>query len=221
MKNRKLVLTVVSMVAVAAIVLAGGVMASNMGFKLNLPLLASSVGVSSSGTNYIALPYNQQVGLVNARDLFDDIPNVQQINRHVKSNDTFNVYGLTGTDLPPNGWNLAAGEAYIVKMGANANYIVVGSHNPGLNINLVGPGPGSGTNYYSHPYHGVAANARDLFFEIGGPAQQINRHVKLNDTFNVYGLTGTDLPPNGWDLKPGEGYIVKVGANHGFVPAHY
>jgi hypothetical protein len=221
MKNRKLVLTVVSMVAVAAVVLAGGVMASNMGFKLNLPLLAAAGGVSNSGTNYIALPYNQQVGLVNARDLFFDIPGVQQINRHVKSNDTFNVYSIAGSDIPPNGWNLTAGEAYIVKMGTNQNYIVVGSHNPGLSIGLTGPGPGSGTNYYAHPYHGVAANARDLFFEIGGPVQQLNRHVKLNDTFNVYSIAGSDIPPNGWDLKPGEGYIVKVGANHAFVPAHY
>jgi hypothetical protein len=221
MKNRKLVLTVVSMVAVAAVVLAGGVMASNMGFKLNLPLLAAAGGVSSSGTNYVALPYNAQVGLVNAKDLFNDIPGAQQINRHVKSNDTFNFYSVAGTDLPPNGWNLAAGEAYIVKMGSDLNYIVVGSHNPGLAINLVGPGPGSGTNYYAHPYHGVAANAKDLFNEIGGPIQQINRHVKLNDTFNFYSIAGTDLPPNGWDLKPGEGYIVKVGANHSFVPAHY
>jgi hypothetical protein len=221
MKNRKLVLTVVSMVAVAALVLAGGVMASNMGFKLNLPLLAASGGVSASGTNYVALPYNQQVGLVTAKDLFLDIPGAQQINRHVKSNDSFDFYSIAGTNLPPNGWNLAAGEAYIVKMGSNLNYIVVGSHNPGLSVSLVGPGPGSGTNYYAHPYHGVAANAKDLFFEIGGPIQQINRHVKLNDSFDFYSVAGTNLPPNGWDLKPGEGYIVKVGANHSFVPAHY
>jgi hypothetical protein len=221
MKNRKLVLTVVSMVAVAALVLAGGVMASNMGFKLNLPLLAASGGVSASGTNYVALPYNAQVGLVTAKDLFLDIPGAQQINRHVKSNDGFDFYSVAGTNLPPNGWNLAAGEAYIVKMGANLNYIVVGSHNPGLSVSLVGPGPGSGTNYYAHPYHGVAANAKDLFFEIGGPIQQLNRHVKLNDSFDFYSIAGTNLPPNGWDLKPGEGYIVKVGANHSFVPAHY
>jgi hypothetical protein len=221
MKNRKLVLTVVSMVAVAALVLAGGVMASNMGFKLNLPLLAASGGVSASGTNYVALPYNQQVGLVTAKDLFLDIPGAQQINRHVKSNDSFDFYSIAGSNLPPNGWNLAAGEAYIVKMGANLNYIVVGSHNPGLSVSLVGPGPGSGTNYYAHPYHGVAANAKDLFFEIGGPIQQLNRHVKLNDSFDFYSIAGTNLPPNGWDLKPGEGYIVKVGANHSFVPAHY
>jgi hypothetical protein len=221
-------LTALSMVAVAVVVLAGGLMASNMGFKLNLPLYGATEavppsGTSASGTNFVALPYNPQVGIVNARDLWNDLgadPNIL-ISRHIKANDQFNFYG-TSTDLPPNGWNLAAGEAYVVKLGnVSQNYIVVGSHNPGLAINLVGPGPGSGTNYYAHPYHGVAANAKDLFFEIGGPIQQLNRHVKLNDSFDFYSIAGTNLPPNGWDLKPGEGYIVKVGANHSFVPAHY
>jgi hypothetical protein len=228
MRNRKLVLSALSVVAVAAVVLAGGLMASNMGFKLNMPLYGAGQavppsGVSASGTNFIGLPYNQQVGIVTARDLWNDLganPDIL-ISRHIKATDAFNFYG-TSTDLPPNGWNLAAGEAYVVKLGnVSQNYIVVGSHNPGLAIQLVGAGPGSGTNFYSHPYHGTAATARDLWNELGAnPDILISRHIKQSDAFNFYG-TSTDIPPNGWNMQPGEGLIVKVAVNQSFTPAHY
>jgi hypothetical protein len=225
MRNRNVVLAGVVVAGAAALVLAGGLMASNMGFKLNLPLLAIG-GSSESGTNYIGLPYNQQVGMVTARDLFADIlagGAVQQISQHRKIDDTFEVYTFGGGSLPPNGWNLVAGESYIVKVGIDQNYIIVGSHNPGLTISFLGIGAGSesGTNYYTHPYHGVAANARELFSEIGGAVQQISQHRKSDDTFEVYTFGGGSLPPNGWNLKPGEGYIVKVGADQDIVPAHY
>jgi hypothetical protein len=225
MKNRKVMLTALSIVTVGALVLAGGLLASNMGFKLNLPLVAGSVGVSASGTNFIGLPYNQQVGQVTARDLFTDIlagGSVQFLNKHRKIDDQFEFYTFGGGSLPPNGWNLQAGEAYIAKVGANQNYIIVGSHNPGLSINLVaGAGSASGTNFYVHPYHGVAATARDLFLEIGGSVQFINKHRKLDDQFEFYTFGGGSRPPNGWNLAPGEGYIIKVGSNIGLTPAHY
>jgi hypothetical protein len=219
-------LAALSIVAVGALVLAGGLVASNMGFKLNLPLVAASGGVSLSGTNFIGLPYNQQVGQVTARDLFLDIATggaVQILNKHRKLDDQFEFYAFGGGSLPPNGWNLQAGEAYIAKVGANQNYIIVGSHNPGLALNLVGAGAGSlsGSNFYVHPYHGVAVTARDLFLEIGGNIQIINQHRKLDDQFEFYAFGGGSLPPNGWNLKPGEGYIVKVGSNISLTPAHY
>jgi hypothetical protein len=226
MRNRRIVLAATSIVAVGLLVMAGGLMASNMGFKLNLPLKAASVGVSQSGTNYIALPYNQQVGMVTAKDLFLDIQAggaIQFLNQHQKINDQFAVYTFGGGTNPPNGWNLVPGEAYIAKVGANQNYIIVGSHNPGLTVSLIGSGPNSasGTNYYAHPYHGVAANARELFLEIGGDIQFLNQHNKVNDQFAVYTFGGGTNPPNGWNLVPGEGYIVKIGSDKDFVPAHY
>jgi hypothetical protein len=220
-----MVLAGVAVAGAAALVLAGGLMASNMGFKLNLPLLAQG-GSSASGTNYIGLPYNQQVGMVTARDLFADIAlggAVQLISQHNKTDDSFEVYTFGGGTLPPNGWTLTPGEAYIVKVGADQNYIIVGSHNPGLTISLLGQGAGSnsGTNYYTHPYHGVAANARELFTEIGGSVQIVSTHRPADDAFDVYTFGGGTLPPNGWALQPGKGYIVKVGSDQDIVPAHY
>lgn len=225
MRKRNLVLAGVAVAGVAVLVLAGGLMASNMGFKLNLPLKAAGAG-SNSGTNYIGLPYNPQVGMVTARDLFKDIADggaVQLLNSHNPVTDGFEVYTYGGGSIPPNGWNLTPGKAYIAKVGANQNYIIVGSHNPGLTISFLGAGAGSnsGTNYYSHPYHGVAANARELFTEIGGSVQLLNQHNQATDSFEVYTFGGGSLPPNGWNLKPGEGYIVKVGSDQDIVPAHY
>jgi hypothetical protein len=220
-----MVLAATAIAGVAVLVLAGGLMASNMGFKLNLPILALGGG-SASGTNYIALPYNPQVGMTTARHLYEDMVltgGVTSIQKHDKATDGFIIYNVTGGTFPPNGWTLAAGEAYIVKALANQNYIVVGSHNPGLTISFVGPGGGSasGTNYYAHPYHGVAANARELFGEIGGSVVTIQKHDKATDSFIIYNITGGTFPPNGWNLAPGEGYIVKVLSDQDIVPAHY
>ncbi len=225
-KNRNVMLAALTLVGLAALVLAGGLAASNMGFKLNLPLKAQGAG-SASGSNYVGLPYNQQVGLVTARDWFEDIAAtgpVQVINQHDPATDSFQFYTFGGGSIPPNGFNLVPGKSYIVKVGANQNYIVVGSHNPGLTLTLKAQGAGSasGTNYYSHPYHGIAANARELFEEIGADkVQVINRHVQATDAFDFYTFGGGNLPPNGWNLQPGVGLVIKVGADVSFKPAHY
>ena len=49
-------------VALAVVLAAGGLLASNMGFKLNYPLVQTAAGVSASGTSTIALPDNRQAG---------------------------------------------------------------------------------------------------------------------------------------------------------------
>lgn len=219
MKNRKLTLTAV-LVVLAAVVLTGGYMASNMGFKLNLALVAGSG--SASGTNYIALPYNQQVGLNSARDLFEDIGgSVSVINQHRQFDDNFEFYGVLGSSLPDPGFLLTPGEGYIVKVTAAQNYVVVGSHDPVKTISFNSAGTASGTNYYAHPYHGVSANARELFEEIGGGVSVINQHRKLDDNFEFYGVLGSSLPDPGFLLTPGEAYIVKVTADTPFDPAHF
>jgi hypothetical protein len=225
MRNRKTVFAALSVVGVALLVLAGGLMASNMGFKLNLPLAKALGGVSASGTNYIGLPFNQQVGITTAKDLFADIAlggTIQFLNQHRKIDDGFEVYTFGGGTIPPDGWAITPGEALIAKVGDDQNYIIVGSHNPGLTINLIAAGPSSasGTNYYTHPYHGVAVDARALFVEIGA-VQFLTQHRKFDDGFEVYTFGGGTIPPNGWTLQPGEGYIVKVATDRALTPSHY
>src|SRR5262245_28091159 len=58
--------------AVCALWAAGGILASNMAFKMNYFLIATGPG-SKSGTNSIALPYFRKPALVDAFSLIQDI----------------------------------------------------------------------------------------------------------------------------------------------------
>lgn len=206
---------------VAALV-SGSLVASNMGFKLNYPLQGAGAG-SLDGTNSIALPFNAQSGITTAAALKSDIEtstgvsvvNIQQL---LKADNSFQAYtGARGSvDFPLN-----AGEGYRVRMSADANYIVVGSHDPSLSVSLTGPGAGSldGTNEYAYPYHSTATTASELRNEIGaGTVVNVQQLLKSDNSFQAYtGARGSvDFP-----LVPGEAYRIRVNADVSFAPAHY
>lgn len=114
---------VVVAIGVAALLLAGGLYASNMGFKLNYTMLGS--GGSATGTNTLGLPYFRQVGLDDAKQLIDDIEQgntalVTNVQRWAPATDTYEVYsGASGTPFP-----LTPGEAYKVQLGTgNVTYV--------------------------------------------------------------------------------------------------
>lgn len=212
---------------VSLLLAAGGLFASNMGFKLNYPLITGDGGVTSaSGTNTLALPFNQQTDLVDAFDLIQDINTtagsgaVVQLVEFLPASDGLNPYdGQSGSAFP-----LTPAQAYQVQVNTNVNYIIVGSHDPGLVVNLTAPGPNSasGTNFYAYPYHSVAADAFELITEINSAAGsnavvQIVEFLPASDGLNPYdGVAGSAFP-----LVPGQGYQVQVASNVSFVPAHY
>jgi len=227
-------------VGAVALVVAGGLFASNMGFKLNFGLDSPGSNGSSTGLQDVALPYNQQTSLVNAVDLRNDInltvPGAfTSVARFVKQTDTLQVYS-GGTTFPVPGsnenFNLVPGEGLRVKVGLPVNYIIVGSHDPGLVVNLNGPGSnGSATGLqdFAYPYHGTAATASDLRNEINGQGGgndvvSVARFVKQTDTLEVY-TAGTTFPVPGsnvnFALTPGVSYRVKVSADVPYVPSHY
>lgn len=210
----------------AVMLVAGGLFASNMGFKLNTPLQGPAVGISASGTRTLALPFNQQTNLVNAKHLIDDINAtagssvVAQVARYLTATDGLSAYtGLSGTAFP-----LTAGEGYAVQVSQNVNYIVVGSHNPALVLNLPGPGASSasGTSRYAYPYHSISSNAKELIDEVNAAAggtvvAQVARYLTTTDGLSAYtGLSGTSFA-----LNPGEAYNIQVTSDVSFVPAHY
>jgi hypothetical protein len=210
-------MTLLVVVLAAAVVLTGGLMASNMGFKLNRALKSAADPGSASGTQLLGLPYNRQVGIDTAEALFKDIKSagdIQNIQRYDTSTDVYVPYAYGLSDFP-----LVAGQGVAVKMGANANYIVVGSHDPSAVIQLeaAGAASASGTNLYAPPYHATAAMASQLFIEIG-PAnvQNIQRYDTSNDTFQAYGYGLADYP-----INPGEAYFVKMGQTLAYSPSHY
>jgi hypothetical protein len=224
-----------ALVAALAVVLAGGLLASNMGFKLNYTLIAQGQavpegGVSQDGTNDLSLPDFPQSGMVTANDLRLDIgaPANGGIARFLRSTNTLQTY--TGKGAVAN-YNLVAGDGYRVRVtgGTSVNYIIVGSHNPSLSHVLIAAGQPvpeggnsqDGTNTYNYPYHSVAATANDLRLEIGAPANGgVSKFLRATNTLTTY--TGKGAVAN-FNLVPGAAYRVRItgATNISFVPNHY
>jgi hypothetical protein len=218
MRNKRR-LTIVLMITLAVVLVAGGLMASNMGFKLNYPLKAGDGGVTSlSGTQSIGLPYNRQVGIDTARDLWEDAVasgvSIQNIQKFDIGTDQNVPYFGGQPDF-----NLTPGEGYMIKVGANKDYIVVGSHDPSLSLNLIpgsDPSSLSGTQRFAPPYHAVSSKASELFVELYPEVQQIQRFDRKTDQNVPYFGGQPDF-----NLVPGESYLVKVGSAKTFTPEHY
>ena len=110
-------------VALAVVLAAGGLLASNMGFKLNYPLNATTGGVSLSGTNALALPDNRQAGINSASALMNDIglANTANVQTFLEASDSLQVY--TGRKGSGPDFALVPGEAYYIRMNTTVNYL--------------------------------------------------------------------------------------------------
>lgn len=221
-------LWMVAAVALVALLVAGGIYGSNMGFKLNLLSRGANDGGSQSGTTRISLPYNQQTDIVVAQDLIDDIDTVagpavtQSVSRYLSATDGLDTY----TNLQQgNNFTITPGEGLQVTLSSNVNYIIVGSHDPTLGITLLGPGStASGTTLISYPYHGTAGFAQDVIDQIdmhagGAVTQSISRWTTLTDGLDTY----TNLQQgNNFAITPGEAYQVTVSGDVlNWVPDHF
>lgn len=201
------------------------VTASNMGFKLNYTLNATSAGVSKTGTNVLALPDNRQSGLNTAKNLMDDIgfANVANIQKFLEATDGLQTY--TGRKGSPGGdFSLAAGEGYFVKMTTAVNYIAVGSDDPALSYALNATAAGTsktGTNLFAYNYHQTAGDSKQLMDDIGfANVANIQKFLKTTDGLQTY--TGRKGSPGGnFTLAPGEAYFVKMTTTVNYTPSHY
>jgi hypothetical protein len=207
----------------ALLLVAGGLYASNMGFKLNYQMDAGL-----TGTNTIALPFNQMTGLTDAKDLIDDInatgsPTGQVVNiqQWDPTADALTTYAGAPTDPPA--FLLNKGEAYFAKVGATTDYVIVGSHDPAKVLTLVAGL--TGTNFFAPPYHKTVVDAKDLIDEInanGNPTGQvvnIQQWDPATDALTTYAGAPTDPPA--FLLPVGEGVYVKVGAGITYTPSHF
>jgi hypothetical protein len=211
-----------AMAVVTAVALTGSALvASNMGFKLNYTL-SQSGGGSASGTSTLALPDNRQTGLVDAKNLMDDIGFAQTLNiqRFLTASDTLQSY--TGRKAGGTAFPLVAGQGNFVKMATTVNYIVVGSDDPALAYALVqsGGGSASGTNFYAYNYHQTAADAKALMDDIGfANVLNVQKFLKATDTLQSY--TGRKAGGTAFALTPGEAYFVKMATTVNYTPSHY
>jgi len=229
---RKKTLFAVMTVALCAIVAAGGLLASNMGFKLNYRLNANAAtGGVGTGNNTLALPYFRQSGQNNAFDLMQDIgfTATAQVSKFNKGTNLFQAYtGRMGsTFLAP--FALAAGEGYLVKMNPsnNVNYIIVGSHDPSQIITLDAPGANgnvAGNNMMAPPYNITATNALQLMQDIGFAATAgVSKFNKGTNLFQAYTGRMGSLLVAPFDLAAGEAYLVKMNPSNTvpYTPSHY
>lgn len=232
-----------TIVGLGAVALAGGLIASNMGFKLNATLVASGqpvsqvgeTGGSADGHSALSLPFNRQTGLNTASALRNDIgaASVGSIEKLRRNNNLPHVYtGVRGSsaDFP-----LEEGVGYFVKVNglANLSYIVVGSDDPAYPLPLIAAGqPVSGVgetgnsadghNFYAYKYHSTSVTASALRTEIGAASVgSIERLRRSNNLPHVY--TGVRGSSADFPLNPGEAYLVKVNglSNITFTASHY
>ena len=172
---------------------------SNMGFKISIPLTAGY-------SNYVSLPYYNSYA--DATAMFNDITGASVVSRWNNATPIWeNWTGARGTNFA-----VTAGEAYVVQVSATTNWIVVGSHNPGLAVTMTV----NYSNYISVPYHTTATNASTLFTQIPS-ASVISRWNNATPIWeNWTGARGTNFA-----LTVGEGYVAQVSATGTWPPAHY
>jgi hypothetical protein len=215
-----------AMAVVTAAALTGtALVASNMGFKLNYALNQGGTGGSLSGQRTLALPDNRQTGLVDAKNLMDDIGSVNTTNvqRWLIGSDVFAQYTGRKT-LPSTPFNMVSGEGILVKMLTTVNYIVVGSDDPSLVYQMKALGTGgslSGQNLYAYNYHQTATDAKSLMDDIGSAnVTNVQRWLVGSDVFQQYTGRKT-LPSTSFTLTPGEAYLIKMLTTVNYTPSHY
>jgi hypothetical protein len=127
--NKRSVL--IAAAGIAVLLVAGGLFASNMGFKLNYTMIGGPVaGVSASGTNTLGLPFFRQTGVDNALQLIQDIEAgntnlVVNVQRFLKDTDGALAYNGTTPGTTP--FPLVPGEAYFIKL-AGTDVLYVPAH---------------------------------------------------------------------------------------------
>jgi hypothetical protein len=187
--------------AVALMLVVGvATIGSNMGFKISIPLAAGGA------SNWVSIPYYNSY--TDATSIYNDVPGATQVSRW--DNPTGSIQTWTGR-----GTNFAVtpGEAYVIKVSAPTNWIVVGSHNPSLSLSLAA---GGASNWVSVPYHATATDASTLFTQLGANVTQVSRWDNPTGSIQTWTGRGTNFA-----LTPGEAVVIKVGSVTPWTPAHY
>jgi hypothetical protein len=216
--------------AIAAVLLTGGLMASNMGFKVAYTFNGVGQGGAISNENHLALPFYPHLGLTNAASLKTDInaagcglstaDPVQRFNPTINSRESWFGAKVGGTNF-----NISACESYFVQMpsGGTCSYVIAGTHNPDHQCTFNGAGVAGylvGENTYALPFHTTANNARELLIEISAAdfVQRFDPGTNSRQSWFGGKIGGTNF-----NVVPGEGYFIQMpgGATTTFKPDHY
>jgi hypothetical protein len=185
--------------AVAVLAIGSAAIASNMGFKISIPLTAGY-------NNYVSLPYYNSYTTDNS--MYSDITACTGVHRFNNATGGWQDYLGGRTSL----FNITAGEAYVVTVSSSGNWIVVGSHNPSLALTLTA----GYNNHVSVPYHTTATNDNALYSQITG-CTGIHRYNNATGGWQDYLGGRTSL----FNITAGEGYVITVSSTTSWTPAHY
>jgi hypothetical protein len=197
MRTKVLLVTAAVLMLIVSLVAIG----SNMGFKISIPLTITPAN------NWVSIPYYNNY--TTASSIFADITGATQVSRWDNATSAFQSWtGTRGTNFA-----VTTAEAYLIKVSAAGNWIVVGSHNPGYAVPLtITPA----NNWISVPYHTTATTAGGLFAQLPS-ATQVSRWDNATSAFQSWtGTRGTNFT-----ITAGEGLLVKVSAGGNWTPAHY
>jgi hypothetical protein len=232
------------------VALAGGLIASNMGFKLNRTLIIAGQPVagtgevgptSSNGTNSLGLPFNRQVGMNFAAQLKTDIgaTNCTSVSKLLRSNNAAFSYTAVARGTGSIDFPLEEGIGYRVRVtnsvAQNIQYIIVGSDDPSYAVSLivagqpvsgvgeVGPTSSNGTNEIAYKYHATATTAAQLKNEIGSACTSVTKLLLSNNGSFSYTAVARGAGSIDFPLIPGESYQVRVTGptNVAYIASHY
>lgn len=229
--------TVAVLVAAALILVMGGVaVASNMGFKMNKPLVQGTIGsTSQTGNNWTSIPYHNpygnigglcsQTGLLSSGTTGRAIVTTKNYNTFNEGFRTFTcgTAGATGQALIPG--KMLQIRAFVAA-NSPTSIIIVGSHNSGQQIDIT-----EGQDYwFSVPYHTTAVDSNTLCAQAGLTSTGTLRGTitRLNPGPPAAFQTATcGSATTNFNLVLGEGLQVRE-ANavagtqvKSFTPAHY
>lgn len=231
-------LTMAVLAAALIVVIAGGVAtASNMAFKLNKAFALAGTG--QIGDNWTSVPFNNpytsqgsfctQVGLVSTGAIGAPRATITTVNANtgVPTTQTCGTAGANAAPMPADGRAVRVRQPNVA--GAITSGIIVGSHNPSLQVTVPDAGVGTiGDFWFSVPYHTTAVTMNDLCLSsgltstggIGVPRAQLTRVNAVTGvpTTQTCGTTGA----SGQNLVLGE--AIRVREPNGpklFFPAHF
>lgn len=225
--------TVAVLVAAALILMVGGAaVASNMGFKMNKPLVKVATG--QTGNNWTSIPYHNPYGTINGFCTQTGLVSTGvtrtsiTTKNYVTDTEGFRTYNCGSTaPVPP---ALVPGKAIQIRQpniaAATTSIIVVGSHNSGQPITFTEALDA----WFSVPYHTTWVNTNDFCTQAGLTSTGVTRAsiTRLNPgPPAAFQTTTCGSTTTLFNLVLGEGLQVREANGTAgtrvvtFTPAHY
>lgn len=231
MLKQKSRLSLAVVLVAATVLIAGGVaIASNTGFKINMPLPVTNPAIPQQGNTWLSIPYFHPY--TNGNVLCTQLG----LRTGIGGATLLKIDPVTGVSTPAGcgaaaSFTWTAGQGVRVRnaagAGAPTSAIIVGSHNPAVSLTVPVAGTGNiGNLWFAVPYHTTAVTGQDLCNSVGlvstGSPAARGTLLRLNPATGstTPGICGTTA--SAITLTLGEAIRLRQpGTAVTFVPAHF